>query len=166
MLPRLIWLLMIYEMTITIVEAIERKINSHLRRWLEVPPTFTAISLYSRSSQIQLATFNINFGGIQDIKEQTCNDSQRLSKSGILTRTGRKWLARTAVDQAESILQHKDIVGNTCTGRQGLGVVHFQQWSKATPNEKSNMVHSEVRQVEEEQRRAKTVELSRQGAWI
>ncbi|CAC5418562.1 unnamed protein product [Mytilus coruscus] len=74
LLPRLTWLLMIYEMTATTVEAIERKINSHLRRWLGVPPSFTAIGLYSRSSQLQL---HINFGGIQGIKEQTCYDSQR-----------------------------------------------------------------------------------------
>ncbi|VDI43606.1 Hypothetical predicted protein [Mytilus galloprovincialis] len=40
LLPRLTWLLMIYEMTATTVESIERKINSHLRRWLGVPPSF------------------------------------------------------------------------------------------------------------------------------
>ncbi|CAC5382861.1 unnamed protein product [Mytilus coruscus] len=50
LLPRLTWLLVIYEMTATTVEAIERKIISHLRRWLGVPPSFIAIGLYSRSS--------------------------------------------------------------------------------------------------------------------
>ncbi|VDI37926.1 Hypothetical predicted protein [Mytilus galloprovincialis] len=98
----------------------------------------------------------------------TLRDSKdsKISKAGIQTRTGRKWSARTAVDQAESILHHKDIVSNTCTGRQGLGMTHFQQWSKATQKEKSSMVQSKIRTVEEEQRRAKAVELSRQGAWM
>ncbi|CAC5355486.1 unnamed protein product [Mytilus coruscus] len=59
LLPRLTWLLMIYEMTATTVEAIGRKINSHLRRWLGVPPSFTAIGLYSRSSQLQLPLTSI-----------------------------------------------------------------------------------------------------------
>ncbi|VDI43607.1 switch-associated protein 70 [Mytilus galloprovincialis] len=45
-------------------------------------------------------------------------------------------------------------------------MTHFQQWSKATPKEKSSMVQSEIRTVEEEQRRAKAVSLSRQGAWM
>ncbi|CAC5401202.1 unnamed protein product [Mytilus coruscus] len=81
------------------------------------------------------------FGGIQlrftvDNKTtawQKDSKDSKISKAGIQTRSGRKWSARTAVDQAESILHHKDIVGNTSTGRQGLGMTHFQQWSKALP---------------------------------
>ena len=29
------------------------------------------------------------------------------------------------------MLEPRDIVGNTCIGRQGLGIDHFQQWEKA-----------------------------------
>ncbi|VDI22183.1 Hypothetical predicted protein [Mytilus galloprovincialis] len=120
LLPRLTWLLMIYEMTATTVESIERKINSHLRRWLGVPPSFTALGLHSRSSQLQLPLTS----SLEEYKVSksrlvmTLRDSKdsKISKAGIQTRTGRKWSARTAVDQAESILHHKDIVGNTCTG--------------------------------------------------
>ncbi|XP_063419448.1 uncharacterized protein LOC134702450 [Mytilus trossulus] len=157
-------------MTATTVESIERKINSHLRRWLGVPPSFTAIGLYSRSPQLQLPLTSTleEYKVSKSRLVMTLRDSKdsKISEAGIQTRTGRKWSARTAVDQAESILHHKDIVGNTCTGRQGLGMTHFQQWSKATPKEKSSMVQSEIRTVEEEQRRAKAVELSRQGAWM
>ncbi|CAC5418540.1 unnamed protein product [Mytilus coruscus] len=158
LLPRLTWLLMIYEMTATTVE---RKINSHLRRWLGVPPSFTAIGLYSRSSQLQLPLTSTleEYKVSKSRLVMTLRDSKdsKISKARMQTRTGRKWSARTAVDQAESILHHKDIVGNTCTGRQGLGMTHFQQWSKATQKEKSSMVQSEIRTVEEEQRRAKAV---------
>ncbi|XP_063436214.1 uncharacterized protein LOC134717649 [Mytilus trossulus] len=159
LLPRLTWLLMIYEMTATTVEAIERKINSHLRRWLEVPPSFTAIGLYSRSSQLQLPLTSTleEYKVSKSRLVMTLRDlkDSKISEAGIQTRTGRKWSARTAVDQAESILHHKDIVGNTCTGRQGLGMTHFQQWSKATLKEKSSMVQSEIRTVEEESSGAK-----------
>ncbi|CAC5418547.1 unnamed protein product [Mytilus coruscus] len=165
LLPRLTWLLMIYEMTATTVEAIERKINSHLRRWLGVPPSFTAIGLYSKSLQLQLPLTSTleEYKVSKSRLVMTLRDSNdnKISKAGIQTRTGRKWSSRTAVDQADIILHHKDIVGNTCTGRQGLGMTHFQQWSKATPKEKSSMVPSDIRKVEEEQRRTKAVELSR-----
>ncbi|CAC5402880.1 unnamed protein product [Mytilus coruscus] len=79
----------------------------------------------------------------------TLRDSKdnKISKAGIQTCTGQKWLAKTAVDQTESILHHKDIVGNTYTGRQSLGMTHFQQWSKATPKEKCSMVQSEIREI-------------------
>ncbi|XP_071124333.1 uncharacterized protein [Mytilus edulis] len=104
LLPRLTWLLMIYEMTATTVEAIERKINSHLRRWLGVPRSFTAIGLYSRSSQLQLPLtstleeYKVSKGRLV----MTLRDSKdsKISKAGIQTRSGRKWSARTAVDQA------------------------------------------------------------------
>ena len=36
LLPRLLWLLTVYEFPMTVVEGIERKLNKHLRRWLGV----------------------------------------------------------------------------------------------------------------------------------
>ncbi|XP_078664128.1 uncharacterized protein LOC144907199 [Branchiostoma floridae x Branchiostoma belcheri] len=41
-------------MPLTSVAEIERKINKHLRRWLGVPPSFTAIGLYTKAGQMQL----------------------------------------------------------------------------------------------------------------
>ena len=54
LLPRLLWLLTIYELTMTAVEGIERKVNKHLRKWLGIPPSFTSVGLYIRSGQLQL----------------------------------------------------------------------------------------------------------------
>src|SRR4029434_8095068 len=85
--------------------------------------------------------------------------------AGVTTRSGRKWAAATQVEQAESLLKLKDIIGNPCTGRQGLGSTHFQQWTKADPRQRKVMVHVEVRQLEEEGRWSRAVELGLQGAW-
>ena len=90
----------------------------------------------------------------------------RVSEAGIQTRTGRKWSASTAVDQAESMLELMDIIANTCIGRQGLGMIHFQQWAKATPTERLSMVQAEVRRTEEDQRRGRAAELGKHGAWM
>lgn len=48
LLPRLMWLLTFYAIPMTVVEGVERRINKHLRKWLGIPPSFTAVGLYIR----------------------------------------------------------------------------------------------------------------------
>ncbi|VDI83152.1 Hypothetical predicted protein [Mytilus galloprovincialis] len=43
--PRISWPIMLYEITLTRVEKLERTINRHLRKWLGVPPSFTTVGL-------------------------------------------------------------------------------------------------------------------------
>ena len=54
LLPRIAWPFLLYEITATTVEKLERTINKHLRKWLGVPPNLTSIGLYSRTSKLQL----------------------------------------------------------------------------------------------------------------
>ena len=63
----------------------------------------------------------------------TLRDSKdkKVSEAGVQIRTGRKWSASASVSQVESMLTLRDIIGNTCIGRQGLGLDHFQQWEKS-----------------------------------
>ena len=83
----------------------------------------------------------------------------RIAGAGIQIRTGRKWSAKTSVDQAESMLYLRDIIGNTNTGRQGVGMPHFQQWSKASAAERRTMVYAEVSRRQE----ARSTDLGKQG---
>ena len=53
-LPRIAWPLLLYEITLTTVEKLERTIKKHLRKWLGIPPSFTSIGLFSRTSKLQL----------------------------------------------------------------------------------------------------------------
>lgn len=66
--------------------------------------------------------------------------------AGIQERTGRKWLAKSSVGQEESMLYLWDIIGNTSTERQGVGMSHFQQRSKVS----AAMVKAEVRRTEDQ----------------
>jgi len=97
----------------------------------------------------------------------TYRDSQdeQVRHAGVITRSGRKWAADSSVAQAESILKLRDIIGAPCTGRQGLGTSHFQLWRKAGTSERRAMIQEEVRNLEEEGRRARAVDLASQGAW-
>ncbi len=70
----------------------------------------------------------------------------RDSEDSIITdvvpdvRTGRKWDARQEVDQMESRLKHKDIVGYTQSGRAGFGNQEFKYYYKATDKERRVLV--------------------------
>lgn len=169
LLPRLMWPLMLYEIPTSSVECLERKISRHLRRWLGIPPSFTSIGLYGRSNQLQLPLSSLveEFKVAKTRLVVTLKQSQDSSirNAGIETRTGRKWSASQAVEQAEKRLQQKDIVGITAVGRQGLGSSKITLWSSAGNMERRRMVQDEVRAAEEEDRRAKAVAMGAQGAW-
>ena len=169
LLPRLMWLLTVYEIPVSVVEGVEKRVNKHLRRWLGIPPSFTAVGLYIRSGQLQLPLSSV----VEEFKVAKCrvammlrdSKDERVSNAGVITRTGRKWAADIAVRQAESSLELKDIIGNVCTGRQGLGTSHFTQWKTAGAQQRREMVQAEVRHQEEVIRKAKAVELATQGTW-
>ena len=56
-----------------------------------------------------------------------------------------KWSASQAVEQAETILRHRDIVGTPCEG--GMGLVNNKQskWKTAEPQYRRVMVQQEIR---------------------
>ena len=67
-LPRLMWPILIYEVAATAAEAMERAVNGYLRRCMVVPPSFTSIGLYSKSSQLQLALSSV----VEEFKVAKC----------------------------------------------------------------------------------------------
>ena len=152
-----------------LLTSIEKKVNNFLRRWLGIPPSFTSVGLYIRSGQLQLPISSIS----EEFKVAKCRlvmtlrDSrdEKVSQAGVRTRSGRKWAAADAVDSAEGSLRIRDIIGNPCIARQGLGMTHFQQYKTANPGTRRDMVQKEIRDREDELRRSRAVELGSQGVW-
>ena len=52
--------------------------------------------------------------------------------AGMQVKTGRKWSASKAVEEAESKLKHREIVGAVCTGREGFGTRSCCFWKEAS----------------------------------
>ncbi|KAJ8369262.1 hypothetical protein SKAU_G00092900 [Synaphobranchus kaupii] len=74
-----------------------------------------------------------------------------VQKAKAPVRTGRKWSAEQAVDQAISQLKHQEIVGWLQPGRSGLGWGPAPKlWSKASKKERKELVVSEVTRMEDE----------------
>ena len=92
--------------------------------------------------------FKVAKGRMVVALKQSTDDLIR--KAGIEIRTGRKWSASQAVSQAESRLRHKDIVGTTAVGRQGLGNTKPQRWTSSRNKERSQEWCQEMRLTKEE----------------
>ncbi|KAH3865971.1 hypothetical protein DPMN_029019 [Dreissena polymorpha] len=84
-----------------------------------------------------------------------------IRNAGIEVRTGRRWSASNAVEQAESRLRHQDIVGTSCQGRQGLGLHTRQPWSLAILSKEENLFRAKS---ERKKKRQERCEQSRWGA--
>ena len=169
LLPRLIWPMMVNEIPASTVEKLEQLTSKYLRRWLGMPPSFTSIGLYGRCCKLQLPLSSV----LEEYKAAkarlllTLRDSKddKIRNAGIEVRTGRKWSVSQAVSEAESALRHKDIVGTTNIGREGLGTRTSQRWKDSSPAECRQMVQEEIRRQEDETRSARVVQMGAQAMW-
>ena len=147
----------------------ERKVSSYLRKWLGVPRSMTDVALYSTTAKLQLPTTSLveefkvakarTFLMLRDSKDPVIREAQPDVP------TGRKWVVAEAVEQAESRLQHREIMGAVQRDRLGIGWRENRWWSKEGFRGRRELVTEEIRQVEEEQRVVKAVGQAQQGAW-
>ena len=157
MLPRLLWPLLVYDVPISTVEAIERALSGYIRRWLGVPRSFSSIGLYSSGSKLQLPLSSVTeeFKVTKARQVMMLRDSsdEKVSGAQVEVNTGRKWRADKAVSDAEARLKHNDIVGTTTMDRLWLGCVTIASWKSAALAERRKMVQQEVRSSKEADKR-------------
>ena len=169
LLPRLLWPLQVYEVALSRVETIQKHISKNLRKWLGVPPCFSTVGLYSKTAALQLPLssleeeFKVGKARLHLMLRDSPDEVIRQVNPEV--RTGTKWFAARAVEEAESNLKIKDIIGATQTGRQGLGTTAHRWFSRASTTERRVMVTEEVRAFEEEKRIAIAAGQAKQCAW-
>ena len=166
---RILWPLLVYESPISTVEGLERRVSSHLRCWLGLPRSLSSIALYGNKNKLMLSinslTEEFMVTRAREVLQYRESKDLKVSQVGIEVRTGRKWSAQKAVDQAESWLHNKELVGSLATGRAGLGTISTIHYNKLEGKERRDLVQREVRAGVEEQRASQTVGLRQQGAW-
>lgn len=169
LIPRLLWPLLIYDVTMCTVEAIERKISTAMRKWLGVPPSLTDVALYCKKAKLVLPFKSVaeEYKAGKARLAMMLQDSvdPTVQKSEPKLRTGRKWKAKSAVDNAQAALRLKEVMGATQSGRQGFNSSEGPWWSQASPRERREMVVQEVREAEDERRVQKAAQQSQQGQW-
>ena len=169
LLPRLMWPLQVYEVTLTRVETIQQHINKYLRKWLGVPPGFTTVGLYSNTAMLKLPIASI----VEEFKvakvryQLMLRDSPDsvIQEAGPILKTGTKWTPAEAIDDAESSLRFKEICGATQHGRAGLGQTHPRWFSKQDARGAREMITEEVRSLEEQKRQSRSAGFGTQCAW-
>ena len=78
--------------------------------------------------------------------------------------TGRKWKAKIAVENAESALRMKEIIGTMANGKAGLSLYPQCWWSKESTLNRIKMVSEEIYHLEEVRRFAIAVGQRKQDA--
>ena len=148
------WPLTVYEVAMSHVEAMEQKINKHVKKWLGDPNSLSNVAIHISKAKLTLPVRSL----VEEVKVakarsfMTFRDSQDpvVKNTQPEVRSGRKWTASSAVEEAESRLKHKEMVGATQTGRQGLGWTTHKWWYSSTDKERRGLVTQEIREAEEE----------------
>ena len=113
-LPRLTWPMFIYDIPISAIEKLERRISSYLRRWLNVPRMLSSIALYGKGNMLQLPlTSLVEEFKVTKVRQATTlrnNRDEKVRTAGISVNTGRKWHAAEALNEAEGRLRQSDLV--------------------------------------------------------
>ena len=169
LLPRILWPLQVYEIALSRVERMEQCVNKFIRKWLGVPPSFSTVGLHSTSTKLQLPTTSL----VEDFQKGKARMVLMLHESADPVirdiqpeiRTGKKWSARAAVDEAEANLRTKEIVGATQHDRAGLGSRPQQWFSQQSQKGRREMILKEMHQMKEEERFAVAAGMAKQGAW-
>ena len=131
LLQRIRWTIMIYEIPLTTVERFEQRISKFIRKWLGFHPTISSLALYSKSSPCPLPFTSLTslFKTSKVSAHLQLRDSKDpvVSSSVPVLKTGKKWSVSESVQDAESILHFKKILGHTQSGTAGLGFIPIEQ---------------------------------------
>ena len=117
LIPKLLWPLQIYEIGLSTVEAIERRISCCTRKWLGLPPGLTTVALYSRSAKLRLPLKSV----VEEYKSGkarlqmmlTYSSDSAISNIKPTLKTGREWKVSEACKQAAESARLKEVMGAT-----------------------------------------------------
>lgn len=105
-LPRVLWPLLVYEVTMSTIETLERKISSYLPRWLGLPRSLTSTALYGRYNKLQLpfSSLEEEFRVSRTREALVYRDSNdaRVASADIVARTGWEFKAQEGLELAGS----------------------------------------------------------------
>ena len=163
----LMWPLTIYNIPVTKIELMQRKMTVALKRWLKIPKSFSSDCLYSRTSKLRLPftslTEEYKTAKARSLITLETSTDPCISNAGIAVDGGKKANTQADVQDAKSRLQMKEITGIANRGREGLGMRKRQYYSTSSKSVRRDMVIETIKEREEEQRVVKMASLGKQG---
>ena len=168
--PRVMWPLTIYNIPMSKVEEMQKRVTKSLKSWLKVPSSLSSTCFYSTTSRLRLPFSSL----VEEFKvakarnlitfeesEDICIRNANISVDG-----GRKANTPGEVNQAKTRLKMQEIIGIPNKGREGLGMRGRQYYSKSSKKGKRDLVVQEIRNKEEEGRKSIMTGFSNQGAQL
>jgi hypothetical protein len=139
-LPRLLWPILLYEMSLSAAEEMQVQVTKFLRRWFGVPRSFSSLGFYGTGNKLQLPIRSVveEFKVTKVRQQITLKESKdtAILEAAIRVRAGRKWNAGKALDEARWRLQQKEIVEAVAYGKLGIGLIATPRWHKADKKER------------------------------
>ena len=167
LIPKMMWPLNIYNIPLSKIEELQKKITGALKRWLKIPKSFSTDCLYSTSTKLRLSYSSLTeeYRASKARNQVTLDDSKDpcIHNAGISVDAGRKANTPAEVKEARTRLQMKEITGIANQGKEGLGMRKRQYYSTSSKKVRRDMVVQTVRDKEEEKRMINMTGLSKQG---
>ncbi|KAL7405869.1 hypothetical protein ABVT39_009050 [Epinephelus coioides] len=166
---RLMWPLKLCDVSLATAQKLDSKANNYICKWLGLPQCLATAALFG-STTLKLPLKSISLGYRQEkvrlVFELRDSPDPAVQNAKAHIRTGCKWDAAKAVDQANTRLKHLEDVGIQQQGRAGFGWGPApKMWSKASRKERKDLVISEVVKIEKENYKIKAVSQQQQGRW-
>ena len=160
------WQLMMYEISLSWVEELERSFSKHIRKWLGVSKSLTDVALYCKQTPCPFP-FHSLVGTFKNTKanmflQLSESKDEQVRNSFVEVKRGAKWSASSAVADANQRIYHKQVVGSLACGKSGLGF--GKQYSRRSKGRKK--VIDELKLEADETFYLKAVQQPLQGQWV
>ena len=172
-LPRLLWPITIYEITLSRIEIIEAKISAMVRKWLGVPRMLTTIALYGKTNKLSLPlTSLIEEYKVSKVRLQSMLCSSRdkkISSNPPTINVGRKWNVTEVLHSVNGMAKHEEVVGVIQNSRRGLGMekrCKFVSEVSVGGSQHRKLQEAGVRSLQEEERLVQAAQQGQQGRWL
>ena len=156
-----------YEVALSRVERIEQRCSVYIRKWLGLPKMLNTTALYGKGLQLELPLTSIveeyKAGKVRTVMMLRYSNDGAIRENPPEVRSGRKWKAEDATDDAISVLQHADIVGAVQESRTGFGLNAFKPFCMSSKKEKKDAVVKEIKKQEADSRYLHLVQCAQQG---
>ena len=171
LLPRLSWMMMIYEIPVSWIEKLGTAASGYIKKWSGVSKNMSKVALYCKESPCPLPISSV----VTEFKKRKASSLVQLEQSldkdvsdnVPILNTGRKWKVNEEVESAKSRLRLAKIGGQVQQGRHGVGFGRKIERRQRCSVEQSvrKEIAEVVGKVEDEKLFVKAVQQSIQGQW-
>ncbi|KAL0182507.1 hypothetical protein M9458_021882, partial [Cirrhinus mrigala] len=132
---RLLWPLKLCDIISSTVLKMDAKANNYIRKWLGLPRCLSTSALFGKNIlRLPMKTISLGYKleKVRLLLELKDSPDPVVRTAVAQVRTGRRWNAPQAVQQAVTCLKHQEVVGLIQHGRAGFGWATLtKMWSKA-----------------------------------